>query len=119
MANMTRSQARATSGPLKTTLTGKEILQNPFLNKGSAFSQDERNELGLIGLLPSCINTLENQVKRAYDQYQTHRTPIGRNAFMSSMKEQNIVLYYSLLGKHLKEMFSIIYTPTEGDASRF
>ena len=98
-------------------LTGKELLHNPMLNKGSAFSEDERRELHLVGLLPSSINTLEDQIQRAYSQYQTHRTAIGRNAFMTSMKEQNVVLYYSLLEKHLREMFSIIYTPTEGDAS--
>ena len=67
-------------------------------------------------LIPSRINTLEEQTSRAYEQYLTHRTPLGRNVFMTSMKEQNTVLYYRLLEDHLKEMFSIIYTPTEGDA---
>lgn len=51
------------------------------------------------------------------EQYRTHRTDIGRNLFLASMKEQNTVLYYRLLQDHLKEMFSIIYTPTEGEAT--
>lgn len=107
---------RAFSRPLECSLTSRAILQNPYFNKGSAFTASERTTFNIIGLVPSCTNTLEDQVKRAYEQYLTHRTPLGRNIFMTSMKEQNVVLYYRLLEDHLKEMFSIIYTPTEGDA---
>ncbi|EME46796.1 malic oxidoreductase-like protein [Dothistroma septosporum NZE10] len=106
----------STSGPQECAITGKALLNTPYLNKGSAFSEDERKQFDLEGLLPSRINTIEEQVKRAYDQYQTHKTPIGKNTFMTSMKEQNEVLYYRLIQDHLKEMFPIIYTPTEGDA---
>ena len=101
---------------MKCNLSGTSLLQDPHFNKGTAFTAQERKELGLTGLLPSRIHSLEEQVKRAYQQYQTHRTPLGKNTFMTSMKEQNEVLYYRLLLNHLKEMFSIIYTPTEGDA---
>lgn len=102
-----------TSRPQDCALTGSALLRNPYLNKGSAFTKEERDEFGLNGLLPTRINTLQEQVTRAYDQYNTHRTPLGKNAFMASMKTQNEVLYYRLIQDHLKEMFPIIYTPTE------
>ena len=103
----------STSGPQDCALTGSALLRNPYLNKGSAFTNDERDTFELNGLLPRKVNSLEDQVRRAYDQYNTHRTPIGKNAFMTSMKVQNEVLYYRLIQDHLKEMFPIIYTPTE------
>ncbi|KAI5367132.1 putative malic oxidoreductase, malic enzyme domain, malic enzyme, NAD-binding protein [Septoria linicola] len=106
----------ATSGPQECALTGTALLNTPYLNKGSAFTEHERKAFDLNGLLPSKVNTLEEQVKRAYDQYQTHRTELGKNTFMTSMKEQNEVLYYRLIQGHLKKMFPVIYTPTEGDA---
>lgn len=106
----------ATSGPQECALTGTALLQTPYLNKGSAFTDAERKNFNLQGLLPASVNTLEEQVQRAYAQYQTHKTDLGKNTFMTSMKEQNEVLYYRLIHDHLKEMFPIIYTPTEGDA---
>jgi malate dehydrogenase (oxaloacetate-decarboxylating) len=106
----------STSGPMDCALTGSSLLQTPYLNKGMGFPANERKEFGLAGLLPSRINTLDEQCDRAYQQYQSRRTSIGRNTFMTSMKEQNEVLYYALIQRHLKEMFPIIYTPTEGEA---
>lgn len=106
----------STSGQLECALTGQALLQTPFFNKGSAFPNEEREAFGLTGLLPSRINTLEDQVKRAYEQYRTHHTPLGKNTFMTSLKDQNEVLYYRLIQDHLKEMFFVIYTPTEGEA---
>ena len=100
---------RSTSGPQDCALTGYALLQTPYLNKGSAFPKEERDDFKLNGLLPTRINTLQEQVTRAYDQYNTHRTPLGKNTFMTSMKEQNEVLYYRLIQDHLKEMFPIIY----------
>lgn len=82
----------STSGPQDCTFIGSDLLRNAFLNKGSAFSRDERDEFELNGLLPKRIHTLEEQVARAYDQYNTHRTPLGKNTFMASMKIQNEVL---------------------------
>ncbi|KAF2765623.1 hypothetical protein EJ03DRAFT_279624 [Teratosphaeria nubilosa] len=106
----------STSGPQECAITGPALLQTPYLNKGSALPQDERETFGLVGLLPSKVNTLEEQAKRAYQQYQNKSTALGKNTFMTSMKEQNEVLYYRLVQDHLKEMFPIIYTPTEGEA---
>jgi malate dehydrogenase (oxaloacetate-decarboxylating) len=106
----------STSGPQDCALTGSALLQTPYLNKGMAFPQNERKEFGLIGLLPAKVNTLEEQAERAYQQYSARRTALGKNTFMTSMKEQNEALYYRLIQDHLKEMFPIIYTPTEGEA---
>jgi malate dehydrogenase (oxaloacetate-decarboxylating) len=86
------------------------------MNKGTAFTSAERKEFKLYGLLPPNIQTLEEQVERAYEQYSRRPNEILKNTFMTSMKEQNQVLYYKLILDHLKEMFPIIYTPTEGEA---
>ncbi|KZT27489.1 hypothetical protein NEOLEDRAFT_1060186 [Neolentinus lepideus HHB14362 ss-1] len=97
-------------------LRGEAILTSPLWNKGTAFTIEERKAFGLTARLPYRVNTLDEQCQRAYDQLQTRDTPIRKNSFMQSMKEQNMVLYYELLRRHLKELVPIIYTPTEGDA---
>ncbi|KAL8690443.1 MAG: hypothetical protein Q9218_004117, partial [Villophora microphyllina] len=103
----------STSGPEECALTGAALLGSPYFNKGSAFPSEEREAFKLYGLLPPNMQTLEQQVERAYQQYSSRTDALAKNTFMTSMKEQNEVLYYK---DHLKEMFSIIYTPTEGDA---
>ncbi|KAI9673593.1 MAG: NAD-dependent malic enzyme, mitochondrial [Caeruleum heppii] len=95
---------------------GAALLRAPYFNKGSAFPAKERKEFKLEGLLPSNVQTLDEQVRRAYQQFESRPNALAKNTFMTSMKEQNEVLYYKLLQDHLKEMFSIIYTPTEGEA---
>ena len=97
-------------------MTGNALLRTPYFNKGSAFSKEERATFKLHGLLPDNVQTLDEQVHRAYEQYKSRGTDIAKNTFMTSLKEQNEVLYYKLILDHLKEMFSIIYTPTEGEA---
>ncbi|KAJ5159501.1 uncharacterized protein N7482_006505 [Penicillium canariense] len=107
---------RAVSGPLKCPFEGALLLQSSEFNKGSAFPENERAAFKLHGLLPPNIQTLDEQVQRAYQQYISRDDDLAKNTFMASMKAQNEVLYYKLLQTHLKEMFSVIYTPTEGDA---
>lgn len=94
-------------------LRGDEILTNPRWNKGTAFTTAERKAFGLTGRLPYRVNSLEEQQDRAYDQLQSLESPLHKNTFLQSLKEQNWVLYYSLIGKYLKETIPIIYTPTE------
>jgi malate dehydrogenase (oxaloacetate-decarboxylating) len=106
----------STSSSQDCALTGAALLHAPSLNKGTAFTKEEREEFDLTNLLPAKINTLDEQVKRAYEQYQSRQTALEKNTFMTSLKFQNEVLFYRLIQDHLKEMFSIIYTPTEGDA---
>ncbi|KIW90159.1 uncharacterized protein Z519_08802 [Cladophialophora bantiana CBS 173.52] len=106
----------ANKGPLKVPLHGRLLLDNPFYNKGTCFTAQERLDFGLKGLLPTNIQTLDEQVTRAYQQYCNQPDDLSKNTFMTSMAEQNTVLYYRLIQDHLREMFSVIYTPTEGDA---
>ncbi|CAH0221312.1 NAD-dependent malic enzyme [Peribacillus simplex] len=101
---------------LETTLRGKGILSNPFINKGVAFTKEERNELGLVGLLPSQVLTLEEQVKRAYEQFSTQPSDIRKNGMLYDLFNRNVVLFYRLLKDHLSEILPIIYTPTVGEA---
>ncbi|RAH49496.1 NAD-dependent malic enzyme [Aspergillus brunneoviolaceus CBS 621.78] len=107
---------RAAEGPLVCPHEGRDLLESCQFNKGSSFPEDERRAFKLLGLLPPNVQTLEEQVQRAYEQYSSRESDIAKNTFMASMKQQNEVLYYKLLETHLKEMLSIIYTPTEGDA---
>ncbi|KAH9923201.1 uncharacterized protein BXZ73DRAFT_51094 [Epithele typhae] len=108
--------ATATNRVLRVALRGEAILTHPRFNKGTAFTASERRAFGLTGLLPYRINTLEEQCRRAYDQLNTRAEPLRKNTFLQSLKDQNWVLYYGLLSRHLKELIPIIYTPTQGDA---
>ncbi|KAL5046150.1 hypothetical protein BDW71DRAFT_197872 [Aspergillus fruticulosus] len=111
-----RHLPRAAHGPIKCPYKGAALLGNATYNKGSAHPEHERREFNLHGLLPPNIQTLDEQVERAYQQYKSRPDDLAKNTFMASMKAQNQVLYYRLLQTHLKEMFSVIYTPTEADA---
>ncbi|KAI0467144.1 malic enzyme [Xylaria cf. heliscus] len=106
----------STRGPIECAVNGTVLLNTPYFNRGSAHTIEEREQFNLTGLLPQSVQTLEQQVKRAYDQYSTRPDDLAKNTFLTSLKEQNAVLYFKLLQDHLKEMFSIVYTPTEGDA---
>ncbi|KAI1313982.1 malic enzyme [Xylaria venustula] len=106
----------STRGPIECAVTGSVLLNTPYFNRGSAHTAEERQEFNLTGLLPQSVQTLEQQVKRAYEQYSTRPDDLAKNTFLTSLKEQNAVLYFKLLQDHLKEMFSVVYTPTEGDA---
>ncbi|KAK7695201.1 hypothetical protein QCA50_002391 [Cerrena zonata] len=97
-------------------LRGSAILSHPRWNKGMAFTAEERKAFGLIGRLPCQINTLDEQCDRAYDQLQSQVNDLAKNTFLQSMKDQNWVLYFSLIGRHLRELIPIIYTPTEAEA---
>lgn len=84
----------STSGPLECALTGSALLNTPYLNKGAGFPADEREKFKLTGLLPSNVSTLDQQVKRAYDQYCSRPDDLAKNTFMTSLADQNAVLYY-------------------------
>jgi malate dehydrogenase (oxaloacetate-decarboxylating) len=67
-------------------------------------------------MLPTAVHTLDQQVERAYHQFKARSSPIAQNTFLGSLKNQNLVLFFALLTKYIGEMYSIIYTPTEGEA---
>ena len=104
--------------PIETSLTGQLLLDNPLLNKGSAFSQDERREFGLLGLLPLHSSTVEEQLARTYENYRRKETDLERYVFLTALQDRNETLFYSLLMKHITEMTPIIYTPTVGEGCR-
>ncbi|KAI0160707.1 malic enzyme [Xylariaceae sp. FL1272] len=106
----------ATDGPIECAVNGSVLLNTPYFNRGSAHSAEERKDFNLSGLLPQSVQTLEQQTERAYQQYQSRQDDLAKNTFLTSVKEQNLVLYFKLLQDHIQEMFSIVYTPTEGDA---
>jgi malate dehydrogenase (oxaloacetate-decarboxylating) len=103
-------------GAWHTTLRGRQILADPRINKGTAFSGDERRDLGLTGLIPSGHLTLDAQASRVYAQYQRQATDLARNVLLNEVHDRNEVLYYRLLISHLTEMLPIVYTPTVGQA---
>ncbi|KAK9434945.1 Malic enzyme, NAD-binding protein [Metarhizium brunneum] len=105
-----------TSGPIPCALQGQAVLNTPYFNKGSAFPAHERRVFNLTGLLPQNVQTLQEQAKRAHEQYLSQTDDLAKNTFLASLKEQNEVLYYKLLQDNIKAMFSVVYTPTEGDA---
>ncbi|EOP75642.1 NAD-dependent malic enzyme [Bacillus cereus] len=101
---------------IQTNLKGKNLLAQPFLNKGLAFTKQERKDLGLEGILPPTVLTLEEQVKRAYRQFKEQPNNLRKNVWLNDLSNRNTVLFYRLLTDHLSEMLPIIYTPTVGQA---
>ncbi|HXP18317.1 MAG TPA: NAD-dependent malic enzyme [Streptosporangiaceae bacterium] len=103
-------------GAWHTRLRGRQVLADPRLNKGTAFSYAERHELGITGLVPPAHVTLDQQVARVYAQYLRQPTNLARNVLLTEVRDRNEVLFYRLLTTHLTEMLPIVYTPTIGQA---
>lgn len=103
-------------GSISTSLKGKSVLSTSYLNKGSAFTEEEREELHLQGLLPPTVLTLEEQAKRAYEQFKKAPNDLQKNNSLNDLHNRNVVLFYRLLSDHLSEMLPIIYTPTVGQS---
>jgi malate dehydrogenase (oxaloacetate-decarboxylating) len=101
-----------------TTFTGHRLLDDPLLNKSSAFPDNERYELGLLGLLPLHASTIEEQLARVYENYQHKDCDIERYIFLAALQDRNETLFYRLLQEHVTEMMPIIYTPTVGEGCR-
>ncbi|WP_420265358.1 NAD-dependent malic enzyme [Candidatus Magnetominusculus dajiuhuensis] len=100
---------------IETSLSGQALMDNPSLNKGTAFTLEERRELGILGLLPDRVETLDEQVTRAYEQYNKKPTPKAKNIYLNAIRDNNEVLFYRLLKDHPDEMIPIVYTPVEAD----
>jgi malate dehydrogenase (oxaloacetate-decarboxylating) len=96
--------------------SGPTLLNMSLLNKGCAFDDQERKDFNLVGLLPRRLETIEQQVARAYQQYSSFDEPINKHIFLRATQDSNETLYYRLIQDHLEEMMPIIYTPTVGDA---
>jgi len=93
-------------------MTAHDILNNPFLNKGTAFTLEERKELGLIGLLPPYVQTIEEQAAQTYAQMQTKANDLEKRLFLMEIFNINRTLFYYLFSQHLEEFNPIVYDPT-------
>jgi malate dehydrogenase (oxaloacetate-decarboxylating) len=96
------------------SLTGVEIIETPTLNKGTAFTEEERQELGLQGLLPPHVESLDEQATRAYEAYQRQESDLERHIYLRDLQDTNEVLFYRLLLDHVVEMLPMVYTPVVG-----
>ena len=96
-------------------MTAHDILNNPFINKGTAFTLEERKELGLIGLLPPYVQTIEEQAAQTYAQMQTKANDLEKRLFLMEIFNTNRTLFYYLFSQHLEEFNPIVYDPTIAD----
>lgn len=94
----------------------QSILNNPFLNKGTAFTKEERKELGLTGTLPSTVQTLEEQAKQAYGQFQRIKPLLEKRIFLMNLFNTNRTLFFKLMGQHIKEFMPIVYDPVVAES---
>jgi malate dehydrogenase (oxaloacetate-decarboxylating) len=101
---------------LRVNINGAALTRLPLTNKGTTFPEDERIALGLDGLLPPYVTTLEQQIERTYVAFQSEPTALAKYTYLRGLQERNEILYYALIERHLAEMLPIIYTPTVGDA---
>jgi malate dehydrogenase (oxaloacetate-decarboxylating) len=102
--------------PLYIPYAGPTLLETPLLNKGSAFTERERQQFNLMGLLPPRYETIEEQAERAYMQYSSFKSALNKHIYLRSIHDNNETLFFKLLRDHIDEMMPIIYTPTVGEA---
>jgi malate dehydrogenase (oxaloacetate-decarboxylating) len=112
---MTNNGPAAEAGPIETELEGTALLTNPMLNKGTAFTEDERTAFALHGLLPPHIGTLEVQVARRLQALRKLGGDLDRYVFLRGLQDANETLFYALLTRNLEEMLPLVYTPTVGE----
>jgi malate dehydrogenase (oxaloacetate-decarboxylating) len=109
--------ATTAEGPVvRARARGISVLATPILNRGTAFTLEERRALGLVGLLPEGVSTIDGQVRRVYAQFQRQPDALAKNVYLANLRDRNEVLFYRLLSEHLAEMLPIVYTPTVGMA---
>ena len=97
-------------------LKGLNLLNNPFLNKGTAFTKEERTKYGITGMLPSTVQTLKQQSVQAYGQYLSKPSDLEKRIFLMNIFNTNRTLFYKLMGQHLVEFMPIVYDPVVADS---
>ncbi|MGD9592187.1 MAG: NAD-dependent malic enzyme [Candidatus Berkiella sp.] len=108
---LTKVDSKTKTEFIETSLTGKQLMLMPLLNKGTAFSHEERVELKLLGKLPFRTETLQEQVNRAKNQYARYSSNMQKYIYLNNLHDKNEVLYYKLLSENLNETLPLIYTP--------
>src|SRR5690349_20248533 len=93
---------------------GLAVLGSPMINRGTAFTREQRADLGLTGLLPSGVSTLDGQLRRTYAQFCRGTSDLAKWVYLTNLRSRNEVLFYKLLSEHIEEMLPIVYTPTVG-----
>jgi malate dehydrogenase (oxaloacetate-decarboxylating) len=101
---------------IETSISGRHLLTTPQLNKGTAFTHEERQVFGLQGALPNRVETLDEQMKRAYIQFSAYSSRLQQNIYLLNLHDKNQILFYKLVSNHLAEMLPVIYTPIVGSA---
>lgn len=96
----------------------QEILNDPFINKGTAFTLEERKALNLVGLLPTVVQTLEEQTEQTYKEYQKKVSDLEKRIYLMTLFNTNRTLFYALMSQHVAEFMPIVYDPTVADAIR-
>ena len=104
---------------LRVDKSGPDLLRYPLYNKGTAFTLEERRELGIEGLLPAEYNNIDQQAERIFKSIFYNHDDVGRNIGLAMLQDRNEVLFYKLLSEHLEQTMPIVYTPTVGEASRY
>ena len=102
--------------PVRIRARGNEVLATPMINRGTAFTLEERETLGLTGLLPGGVSTIDGQLRRVYAQYLRQPDDLAKNVYLAHLRDRNEVLFYRLLTERIEEMLPIVYTPTVGIA---
>src|SRR5882762_4567724 len=108
---MSRERTEVIDVVSQSELSGAALLNSPVFNKGTAFTQDERVGLGLNGLIPPHIETLDEQAKRAYEAFKRKEDDLERHIYLRALQDTNEVLFYRLVLDHLEEMMPVVYTP--------
>lgn len=98
--------------------TAQEILNDPFINKGTAFTLEERKALNLVGVLPTAVQTLEEQTEQTYKEYQKKVSDLEKRIYLMTLFNTNRTLFYALMSQHVEEFMPIVYDPTVADAIR-
>jgi malate dehydrogenase (oxaloacetate-decarboxylating) len=104
----------ADDGSFEISARGFDVLHTPQINKGTAFTAQEREALGLTGLLPPAVLSIEQQAQRAYELFAMQANDLAKNRFLTAMRDRNEALFFHLVASHIVEMLPVIYTPTIG-----
>ena len=110
-SSLSLNYAKDQSSGSQTRARGLDVLNSPMLNKGTAFTALERKELGLTGLLPPEITTLDAQAKSAYLQFELLTDALSKNVYLTALHDRNEVLFYRLFSAHLRELIPIVNVP--------
>ena len=103
------------AAPLRVRRRGRALILDPLTNKGTAFPLEEREALGLLGLVPPVQSSIEQQLERTYDNFRAASGGIGKHVFLAALQDRNEVLFFRLLHEHVEEMMPIVYTPVVGE----